>query len=152
MIKIIGIFIGWFVLIVGLGFLVKIIFFPVNTAQKLMETAYDAQSKTLNADNAIYNYHWFKQQKEDIDATKEKLISAKKLSDNFKLSAGERKDWTFEDKNESARLDTVALGLENLLTQQIADYNARANMSDRNIFQDGILPNFIDATTFLFKN
>jgi len=134
------------------GFILKAVFFPVHTASKLIETGYETVDKTLNADNAIYNYEWFKQQKEDIDAAGKKLVIAQNAVETFKAEAGDRKDWTFEDKGESARLSAIAQGIESNLKDMIADYNARAKMANRNIFQDGIIPNYIDATTFIFKN
>ncbi len=146
-------FIGVLVLggLIGAGFLLNIIFFPVNTAQKMVETAYDAQDKVLNADNAIYNYEWFKQKKADIDASKVQLVNARVSQESFLQAAGPRTSWTFEDKTEDARLRSVVLGLENYLQSQIGDYNARASMATRNIFEDHVLPNFIDALTFIRK-
>lgn len=133
--------------LVGGGMLFKIAFFPVNTAQKLIETGYDAQDKVLNADNAIYNYEWFKQQKEDIDAIGRKYQNASDSYDSYVSSiTGEK---TFEDKNEIARLNSVKLGIKNQLEQMIADYNARAKMATRNIFEDSVLPGYIDALTFI---
>lgn len=133
------------------GIVGKLLLFPVNTASKLIDTAYDAQSKTLNADNAIYNYEWFKQTYQDINAIKAQLSNASMSVDTFKKEAGDRKDWTFEDKQESARLESVKLGLQNNLEQVIANYNARASMANRNIFENNILPSFIDALTFIKK-
>ena len=131
------------------GFLLKLAFFPVNTANKLVETAYDAQDKVLNADNAIYNYEWFKQKHYDIEASKKQLVNARVSYQSFVDSAGPRTSWTFEDKTEDSRLRSVVLGLENNLESQIGDYNARASMATRNIFEDHVLPNFIDALTFI---
>jgi len=142
-------------IIIGLlvaGFAVRIIFFPVHTASKLIETGYDVVDDTLNAENAIYNYEWFKRQKESIDATGKKLVIAKGAVATFKTDAGNRSNWTFEDKGESARLSAVAQGIDSQLEDMIAEYNARTKMANRNIFQDGILPDFIDSTTFIFKN
>lgn len=134
---------------VGIG--VKILFFPVHTINQELNTAYDAVSKTINADNAIYNYEWFKRQKESIDATKQKLVIAQNAVSNFQEMAGERKDWTFEDKTENSRLNSVSQGIESQLKDIIAEYNARTQMANRNIFQNGILPNYIDALTFIKK-
>ena len=137
--------------IVAVSLLIKVIFFPVHTAQQELNTAYDAVSKTINADNAIYNYEWFKQTHEDIEATKRKLDNASITLDVFKEEAGPRVDWTFEDKTESSRLGTIKLGLQNHLEQIIANYNARAKMANRNIFQNSILPDYLDALTFIRK-
>ncbi len=143
-------FIGVPVLIVG-GILMKIAFFPVNTASKLVDTAYQAQDQTLNAQNAIYNYEWFKQTKEDIEANKAQLINAQASLDSSELAMGVRTSWTFEDKTEDARLRSVVLGLQNQLQTLIADYNAHLKMANRNIFLNGIVPDYIDALTFIKK-
>jgi len=135
--------------LIGGAILLKVVLFPVKTASNLIDTAYKAQDKVLNADNAIYNYEWFKQQKEDIDATGRKYQNAVESYDSYVSSISGEK--TFEDKNEIARLNSVKLGIKNLLEQQIADYNARAKMATRNIFQDGVLPDYIDALLFIKK-
>lgn len=149
--KIILVVIGGLIAVSVAGFVLRIVLFPVNTATKLIDTAYDAQDKIINADNAIYNYEWFKQKKADIDASKIQLQNARTNQENYRISLGERSTWTFEDKTEDARLNSVVLGLENHLQTQIGDYNARASMATRNIFEDHVLPDYIDALTFIRK-
>lgn len=151
-------FIGYFFAIIGvfigiglLGLIVKAIFFPINVLNKEFQLGTDTVNKTLSADNAIYNYEWFKTQKQDIEATNKKLEIAILAAEAFDSSAGERKSWTFEDKGESARLHAIAQGIEGSLKDMIAQYNARLSMANRNIFTDGIVPNPIDAMTFIFK-
>lgn len=144
-----GIF-GFVVVGIG-GRLLWIALVPVHGVDNTIQTAHDAIDKTINADNAIYNYEWFKQQYEDIEATKRKLDNASIAVDVFYKNAGDRKNWTFEDKNEAARLESIKVSLQNILEQQIADYNARAKMANRNIFQNGIMPSFIDSFTFIKK-
>lgn len=141
-----------FVGLIGLGLvsmLLSVVLFPVHTANNMIQTAYDANDKVINADNAIYNYEWFKQKKADIDATKRQYSLAKANYNSYHESLGDRKDWTFEDKGEDARLNAVVLGLQTNLESQIGDYNARASMATRNIFEDHVLPSFIDALTFI---
>lgn len=138
--------------IIGLGaagIITKIVLFPVNTLEKEIQISYDAQDKVLNADNAIYNYEWFKQKKQDIEASKKQLNNAHAAVVAFEANAGARSTWTFEDKTEDARLRSVELGIQNNLESQIADYNARASMATRNIFADHVLPDYIDALTFI---
>lgn len=134
------------------GLAIKFIFFPVHTAQNQVQLMYDASDKVLNADNAIYNYEWFKKQHGDIEASKKQLDNSRKTYASFTASLPEsRIEWSFEDKQEDARLRTVVLGIENNLEAQIAEYNARASMATRNIFEDSVLPSFIDALTFIGK-
>jgi hypothetical protein len=147
--KYVGIVILGILGLVATGMAINVIFFPVNTAQQLINTAYDAQSQVLNAENAIYNYEWFKQQYQNIEATKKQLVNARESRTYFEEAAGARENWTFEDKNEHARLSAVVLGIENNLETQIANYNARASMATRNIFEDSVLPSYIDALTFI---
>jgi hypothetical protein len=64
----------WYILLfIIISILVKVLMFPVNTATKLVDTAYWIKEQTLNADNAIYNYEWFKQKYEDIQATQKQI-------------------------------------------------------------------------------
>ncbi len=150
--KIVGFILLGIIGLLVLGFAVnalRVLFFPGQVATNMVDTMYDANAKVINADNAIYNYEWFKQKKADIDATKRQLINARRTVEAFEANAGARKDWTFEDKSEHARLNTVVLGLENNLENQIGDYNARASMATRNIFEDNVLPSYIDALTFV---
>jgi hypothetical protein len=128
-----------------------IISFPFHVAGNEIQTAHDVVDKTINADNSIYNYEWFRQTYQDIQAQKTQLSNAQQSLDIFIKMSGDRKSWTFEDKNEYARLNSIVLGINNNLAQTIANYNARANMANRNIFQNSILPNIIDATTFIIK-
>jgi hypothetical protein len=147
--KYVGYIVGGLVLLTVFSIAFSVIFYPMHTASNLVNTAYDAQDKVINADNAINNYEWFKQQKADIDASKKQLDIARRALTDFEEAAGDRGTWTFEDKTEDNRLRHVVLGLETNLTNQIEDYNARASMATRNIFEDRVLPSYIDTLTFI---
>lgn len=139
-------------ILTGIIFILNILFFPVNTVTKMVDIAYDAQDKVLNADNAIYNYEWFKQKFQDIEAGKKQLSNAMISLASFNSSMPiKRTDWGFEDKTEQARLNTIVLGLQNNLESMIADYNAKASMATRNIFINSVLPSFINSLTFITK-
>lgn len=150
--KIIGIILAVFIGLPLVGLALGWLSIPMNTAQKQLQIVNDAQDKVLNADNAIYNYEWFKQKYQDIEASKRNYKLAKANYDSYVTSLGERSAWGFEDKTEVARLNAVVLGLQTNLEGQIGDYNARASMATRNIFEDGVLPSYIDALTFVFQN
>lgn len=150
--KILGLVLTLFIGLPLVGLALGWISIPFNTAQKQLEIVNGAQNKVLNADNAIYNYEWFKQKYQDIEASKRNYKLAKANYDAYVTSLGDRSTWTFEDKTEVARLNSVTLGLQTNLEGQIGDYNARANMATRNIFEDGVLPSYIDALTFVFQN
>jgi len=92
--------------------------------------------KTYNADNALYNYHWFKERFEAIGATETKIKTSISDVNQFKIDAGERKDWTFEDKTEYSRLNSIKTGITNHYEDLASEYNARAKEVDRAVFQD----------------
>lgn len=126
---------------VGLvGRAVRVAMLPVRVVDRSIETTEGIVDKTLTADNAIYNYEWFKQQKEDIKAIEAKIEIAQTAETSFKAEAGDRKSWTFEDKNEAARLAAVKQGLQSQYQDMVATYNARSKMANRNIFLDGKIP------------
>lgn len=150
--KLIGIFIalviGFFALW-GVGIALGLFTVPWHAAGNIVDTKHDVIDKVVNADNAIYNYEWFKQRYEDIQANKAKIVIADKAVLDFEASAGARTNWDFQDKQEDARLRSIAQGLRGHQEQVIADYNARAKMATRNIFINGVVPDFIDVHTMV---
>lgn len=124
---------------------------PVHVIDNTIQTSHGVIDKTINADNAIYNYEWFKQQAEDIKALQNKQQIAQQAFETFKSEAGKRENWTFEDKTESARLAAVSQGLKNQLEDVVATYNARAKMANRNIFKDGIIPSAFEMGSNFLK-
>lgn len=132
------------IILSAIGFFSKIVLFPWFVANKGVNTAYEITDKTLDADNVIYNYEWFKSQKEAISASYQKLVIAQDAVKKFEDSAGARKEWTFEDKNEHARLNAVAQGIESITKDMIAEYNAKSQMANRNIFKDGLIPDTME--------
>lgn len=116
---------------------------PWHAAQNIVDTKHDVIDKTVNAQNAIYNYEWFKQQSEDITANLSKIqVAQNSLSD---FESANPKPWDFDTRQEDSRLRSVVQGLQSQQQQMVADYNARAAMADRNIFLNGIVPNFYDV-------
>lgn len=130
----------------------KALLFPVKVVDNTVQTWYDIVDKTINADNSIYNYEWFKSKYEEIQATKKQIINTQTSIDLMKKDLWDnRKDWAFEDKTEYNRLNTVLLWQKNYIEWLIADYNAKTKMANRNIFKDSLIPDIIDGSTFIFK-
>jgi len=113
--------------IIGLG--VGVIFKP-----------FDIISKVTNSDRIINNYEWFQQQYHDIIAIELKIAIADKEVIQFKIDAGVRKDWTFEDKNELSRLQSISSGLKYQANDMIAQYNAKSKMITRSLWKSSELP------------
>lgn len=127
-----------FFLLAMIGSALNLVTIPWLRLDSQVNMNRDIVKKTYQADNALYNYHWFQERSEAIKATKVQIDNAKLSQQAYESSAGPRKEWTFEDKTESARLNAVVLGLQNHYQEIVAEYNARANEVDRAIFQDGL--------------
>lgn len=124
---------------------------PGRAVDRTLGTAEGIIDRTLNPENALEQYHWFKQQKEDIDAAGKNVAKAKSSLDAFLEAAGPRSGWTFEDKQQYATLTQIGLGLEMHREQMIGDYNARAKQADRAIFEDGVIPRLIEGGASYFR-
>lgn len=99
--------------------------------------------KTYDADNAIYNYEWFKQQDADITAMIAVIQNTKRNMDDYKAMYGDPKEWDWQTRQDYNSLNTKCLGQQNGYETLVNDYNARASMANRNVFQDK-LPLHID--------
>lgn len=97
-------------------------------------------AKTLAADNVIQNYEWFKQQVQDVAAMDRRLEAQRTALSTFEASAGPRSGWTFEDKTEHSRLTAIIAGLEGQRASMVAEYNARTQMQNRDLFRTRDLP------------
>jgi hypothetical protein len=118
-------------MVMGWGF--GVISMPFRSASGVAE-------KTLNPDNVIYNYEWFRRQHQDVLAMDVKLAAAEGALESFEQSAGPRKDWKFDDRTEWNRLNSIVLGLRGQRADMVAQYNARANMANRSIFMGDEVP------------
>lgn len=125
---------------VGLMLLVGGIFWTVDFVTTPAQTAKDIVKKTLNADNVLQNYEWFKQQNNDYIAINRKIADADSSVIRFQKSAGARSTWTFEDKNEYSRLTSISDGLKYQRADIVSKYNARSKMLNRDIFKTNDLP------------
>lgn len=137
---------GIVILIVVLVVVGRILLFPLFVASKIIDAAAGVAEKTLDPDNVIYNYEWFKLKYENYLATENKIKNAKAALETFKVDAGPRDKWSFEDKTESSRLSSIVLGLQNYIEDIVAEYNAKSRMVNRNIFKAGdkVLPERIE--------
>lgn len=129
---------------IGLG--LKVVFFPVHSVSKGVDTAYEITNRTMNGENAIYNYEWFKRQAESIESLykKEERAQADVLRFKSELPS-EREKWSREDKTEYDRLQAISTGLSNQLNDAIAEYNARSSMANRAIFKEELPSNISRA-------
>lgn len=112
---------------------IGVITMPFRTGAAIIE-------RTFNADNVIRNYEWFKRQYQDIKAIDVKIKIADETKLSFEQSAGNRETWKFEDRQEWNRLNNVSLGLKGQRASMVAEYNAKTQMANRDLFRTSDLP------------
>ena len=123
--------------IIVLGYGIKYIFFPVRIITNQIDSAGDIIDKTYTAENAIYNYEWFKTQYEKIEANRKQVQNVIDSIAEFKQTYGnEATSWDYETKQEYNRLNIIKVGLQNQDETLVAEYNARSKMANRAIFKD----------------
>lgn len=132
-----------FVIIGVAGWGLKAALIPAKTVTAQIDSAEQIIEKTYDADNAIYNYEWFKQQEADISATEQQIRNMKGALDEYKDMYGDPKDWDYQTKQDYNSQSTKYTGQKNYYNELVEDYNARASMANRNVFQDK-LPLHID--------
>jgi hypothetical protein len=137
-------FLGLFIGLAAIGSALNLITIPWLKFDSKVQMNRDIITKTYDADNALYNYHWFKQKSEEIKATDTKVNIALESLNTYQKYWPDKSKWTAIDKEEYNRLNTNYLGLKNYYNDLIADYNARAKSVDRAIFKDE-LPLFFDV-------
>lgn len=89
---------------------------------------------------AIQKYEWFRDKNEAIRGVKVKVRTAQAEQSAFIASAGPRDKWTFEDKQEAARLSAVLSATRNILAEMVAEYNANAKKFNHATFLANDLP------------
>jgi cell shape-determining protein MreC len=108
------------------------VLFVADTANR---SAKGVITKTLDSDNVIQNYEWFKQTKQDYETAKANLTVAKKQVAELKQTPREKMDWS--DKSALDKAQTTVTGQVAHVNQLAADYNARSKMTNRSIFKAG---------------
>lgn len=129
--------------LIGGGWVLKAVLLPAKTVTTQIDSAGNIIDKTYDADNAIYNYEWFKTQYEDIQATERIIKNTKTEMDAYKELYGNASDWDWQTKQDYNSLQKKYLGQQNYYEDLVAEYNARSNMANREIFKDK-LPLHVD--------
>lgn len=136
-----------FVVLGAIGTALNLITIPWLKFDAQVQTNRDIVTKTYNADNALYNYHWFQERQAALVALDTTIKQSTDALASFEVSAGARSMWSFDDKTEDNRLRTTLLGQEAQYNSLANEYNAHASEVDRNIFING-LPLFFNLKAY----
>lgn len=126
------------ILLSVVGAALGIVTLPWFNLTSKIQSNQDIIQKTYQADNVIYNYHWFQEHAGAIKALSDTITQSQDAVVSFEAAAGPRKEWTFEDKTEDARLNAVVQGQKAQYNSLSQEYNARAGEADRSLFVNGL--------------
>jgi len=134
------------ILLTIVGILIKIAFFAPTAYDKSIDMAYDVVDQTLDADEAIETYEWFKSQEAFINQCYTNEEIAKEEWEVFKsgLDADTSKWSDFQQREESS-LRGSYYALQKLTNKALEDYNAKASMTNKAIFKDNLPSNITRA-------
>lgn len=108
-----------------------------STFMKNREAGKEIQDSTYNGDNAIDNYEWFKRQKHDIDAKRKQANNTKRMLEQMRSDhEGPPGEWPENSRERYYDLQNQLLGQQNMHNEMVAEYNARSEMQNRNVFKD----------------
>ena len=141
---------GFVVALSFVGVLVKIVFFPAHVANQVVNTAQDAVDKTINADNAIFNYEQFKDQYNDAKAQIANIEQDKKDMENLKNTYGEPNTWTKDIRDQQQHFQENLDGHNMMYQSIVKEYNSNSSKINRKLFKDKNLPSELplDYTQF----
>jgi hypothetical protein len=136
---------GWIcttlLLVVGVTVLDKVLF-VTDTVDRSVKGVI---TKTLDSDNVLQNYEYFKQSNQDYVAARTNVeVSKKKVAE---LKETPRKDMDWSDKQELTKAETTLQGQIAYVNQLVADYNAKSQMQNRSLFKTKDLPFQLETIT-----
>ncbi|MFC8686049.1 hypothetical protein [Brevibacillus porteri] len=139
--KVVLIWIGVLLFLLLAGLLAKSILFPAHVANKAADTAYGVVDKTLNAENALYNYENFQNLYQGAKQQASNIENAKSSIKRLKEVYGE--DTSTWDKEATEQLNLALQNIDGYAMQYqriVAEYNADSKKLNRNLFKDKELP------------
>lgn len=106
-------------------------FAPSMLPQWLAErqAAQDTVEKTNDADWALNNYEWFKQQKQDIDAQKRQIKNTEAMIE--RMGCDNMTDAGWQEQRECNQLYTELRGQKQMYETLVADYESRRSQVHR---------------------
>jgi len=124
--------------------LISFIWFPFLPWFEEREAGQEVVEQTYDAESAIDNYEWFRNQYHEIQAQRAQLENSWSELDRFYDTYGEDPDgWTRDVREEHSRIQKRITGNQQILEDLVAEYNARSDMANRELFKCG-LPYSVD--------
>lgn len=122
----------------GLG----IVSMPFRQGKQLAEDV-------TNPKHVKYNYEWFYDQYQAIQATKNKIRTLKQRKKDLMVQLPEDSNkWNHEEKEKYEHITEASTGTINRYYDQVSKYNSRSRQLTRNIFKGKDLPKQIKSKEY----
>lgn len=132
----IGIIAG-LVLLAAVGSALNLITIPWLQFDSKVQANRDIVTQTYNANNELYNYHYFQETAADIKTAEQNIQSASTSLAAFEVMAG-AKPWDFQTETQDGNLRTVLQGNIQYYNGLVNTYNAKAGEVDKSMFVNGL--------------
>lgn len=126
--------------IVIVGFLllnvISAVWMPFLPWMEQREAGEETIEQTMDAEKAIEDYEWFRTQYREIEAQRNQVDNAYDARERFYGTYGEDPDeWSRTTKEDYSAIEKRITGNQNQLENLVADYNARSDMANREVFK-----------------
>ena len=108
-----------------------IITLPVKKFENKVHLNGELIDKTYDTEYCLANYEWFKNTSNDIEQSANQIKNFQEQLDSFTKSAGDRPNWTFEDKQQFNTLTDRITGAKNYRADLVGQYNSRTEQLNR---------------------
>lgn len=134
------IFLAVFVIAI-LGAVAKVLFFPAKVANDMVDTAIGVEEKTLNANNALFNYENFYDMYQGAKQQKKNIADAQSSIETLQTTFGEDvSKWPKDTREEYYFKNQTLDGYKMQYARIVADYNADSKKFNRSLFKAKELP------------
>lgn len=113
------------------------------------EAGENIRDESIQGDDAVREYRWFRQQWHDIQAHKNRIDNIEQEHRRFhQLHGNDTDDWSRQAYDRHEDIHMRLTGTRNQLETYIAEYNARSDDATRALFKCG-LPYNVDEKLFI---
>jgi hypothetical protein len=98
-------------------------------------------TKTLDADNVIYNYEYFRDKYAAIEGMQPQIANVQAERDALAETYGAPATWSSDTQALHAKLSAQLTGLTNTRIRMIQEYNGNASKANKSIFLAGLPDN-----------
>lgn len=131
-VKILALVMGAFIVLNVISF----VWFPFLPWFEERDAGQEVVEQTYDAEQAIQNYEWFRQQHNDIEAQRNIIDNNYDELDRFYSTYGENPDeWDRTAQERHSRIQQRITGNQNALEQMVAEYNARSEQANNALFK-----------------